>query len=426
MGSPLIEAPSPPVAVPAERRPSAPGQAAIRRRGALLTAGTLAALAAAGSAWWWIAARPTPPDYMTVAVTRGPIARYIVATGTVNPEATVQVGSYVSGTIIEISCDFNTEVKAGQLCARIDPRPYQVIVDQDAASLAGVKAQLAKDTAAADLARLSYRRDRELVAQGIVSRETVDNEQSALAQAHAQIAVDRATIAQRSAELRAAEVNLGYTRIVSPVDGTVVSRNVDVGQTVAASFQTPTLFLVAKDLTRMQVDTSVSESDIGGARADAPATFTVEAYPGIEFRGRIAQIRRAPVTVQNVVTYDVVIGVTNADLKLLPGMTANVRIVAKRREDALRVPLTALRFTPRAARTGVPAAGAKTDSGARVWVLRGDELRAVPVTTGLDDGTVVEVVSGELHVGDAVTIAESRAAGQKATGIPSHAPAPRL
>lgn len=422
----MIDSSSPLVATTAGAPTAVPMRGTTRRGRPAAALGALALLVAAAGAWWWVEARPSPPEYVTVEVTRGPVARQIVSTGTVNPEATVQVGSNVSGTIIEISCDFNSEVKAGKLCARIDPRPYQVVVDQDSAYLASAQAQLRKDLAAADLARLTFRRDGDLVAQGIVSRETVDNEKSALAQARAQVAVDRALIAQRSAELHAAEVNLGYTRIVSPVDGTVVSRNVDVGQTVAASFQTPTLFLVAKDLTRMQVDTSVSESDIGGAQANAPATFTVEAYPGVVFRGRTAQVRRAPVTVQNVVTYDVVIGVANTDLKLLPGMTANVRIVASRREDALRVPLTALRYTPRAVEVAAPATGNAAENGPRVWVLRDGQPHAVPVATGIDDGVVVEVSSEELHAGDAVVVGEGRAPGKKRTPGPSHAPAPRL
>ena len=271
-------------------------------------------------------------------MSRGPVVRAITTTGAVDPVITVEVGAYVSGTLISISCDYNTQVKAGQLCAKIDPRPYQVVVDQDTANLGTARAQLEKDRASLAYAKVAYERDSRLLARGVVSQDTVDNEKSVLGQATAQIELDEATIRQREAELHAAQVNLDYTNISSPVDGTVVSRNVTIGQTVAASFQTPTLFLIAQDLTKMQVDTNVSESDVGTARVGQRSTFTVEAYPGRTFTGQVSQIREAPITVQNVVTYDVVIAVDNADLALLPGMTANTRIVtAERAEQALHM-----------------------------------------------------------------------------------------
>jgi HlyD family secretion protein len=203
----------------------------------------------------------------------------VTATGTVNPELTIIVGSYVSGVIQQLYCDYNTQVKAGQVCAKIDPRPYQTIVDQDKANLAVAKAQLEKDKANLTYTKLNYERNRYLAERRAVSQDTADVAKNTYDQAQAQIGLDEATIAQRQAELEAAEVNLGYTNIISPVDGTVVSRNVTMGQTVAASFQTPTLFLIASDLTRMEVDTNVSESDIGGIREGSKASFTVDAFP---------------------------------------------------------------------------------------------------------------------------------------------------
>ena len=365
------------------------------------TAAAAAVLAA--SAAWWLSMRPAPMHYATLPVTRGVIAHAVSATGTVNPVLTIIVGSYVSGVIQQQFCDFNTRVHKGQLCAKIDPRPYQSIVDQARADLENARAQIVKDRAQLAYAKGAADRDATLLRHGIVSQDTADNARSAFDQARAQVAVDTAIIAQRSAALRTAEVNLDYTNIVSPVDGTVVSRNVTIGQTVAASFQTPTLFLIATDLTQMQVDTNVSESDIGGLRENATATFTVEAFPKREFEGHVVQVRQAPQTVQNVVTYDVVIGVANTDLSLKPGMTATTRILLARREHALRVPDQALRFTPSRAAPQPPLPA----GSARVWVLRQAHPVAVTVTTGLDDDSYSEVTSGDVREGEAVIVGET-------------------
>jgi HlyD family secretion protein len=368
--------------------------------------------------------------YVTATATRGPVVRTITTTGAVDPVITVEVGAYVSGTIQSCSCDYNTQVKAGQLCAKIDPRPYQVVVDQDTANLGNARAQLDKDRAGLAYAKVSYERDAGLLGRGIVSRDTVDNDKSVYDQAVAQVKVDESTISQREAELHAAQVNLDYTNIISPVDGTVVARNITIGQTVAASFQTPTLFLIAQDLTKMQVDTNVSESDVGNAKVGQRASFTVEAYPGRTFSGRVAQVREAPITVQNVVTYDVVIAVDNADFALLPGMTANTRIVTDERDDVVRVPLQTLRFTPQ----GVPRAGGRPSGDAEasvrdrpphgrgerdkgVWVLRGGAPERVPVVTGLVDDSFAEIVKGEIAPGDRVVVDEE-------THEPSARPAP--
>ena len=358
-------------------------------------------------AWWWAAYRTTPPSYLTAAVTRGDVTRAVTATGTVNPVLTIIVGSYVSGVIQQISCDYNTAVKQGQVCARIDPRPYQAVVDQDQANLDVAKAQLGKDQSALAYAKLNDERNRKLAVHNYASQDAADNARSLYEQAAAQVALDQAAIEQRQAELAASRINLGYTSIVSPVDGTVVSRNVTIGQTVAATFQTPILFLIATDLTQMEVDTNVSESDIGGMKAGLRASFTVDAFPGRAFHGEVAQVRQSPQTVQNVVTYDVVVGVANTDLSLKPGMTAAVDIVIAQRQNVLRVPDQALRYTP----AGVAAAPAGT---ARVWVLRDGKPVAVPIVTGLDDDTNTAVVEGDLHPGEAVILGEQRSPARSA------------
>ena len=309
-----------------------------------------------------------------------------------------------------------------------------MVVDQATANLAVARAQLAKDRANLAYAKTTFERDSGLRERGVVSQATVDNDRSVYGQAQAQIALDESTIQERQAELHAAQVNLGYTNIISPVDGTVVSRSVEVGQTVAASFQTPTLFLVATDLTKMQVDTNVSESDIGDVKVGDRATFTVQAFPNRPFQGTVRQVRQAPVTVQNVVTYDVVVSVDNHNGVLRPGMTATTRIVKAERESVLTVPDRALRFLPRGLATGkpgsagaaglAPPAASAGDGAARgqVWVLRPGGPLAVPVRVGLTDGTSAEVLAGDLHVGDRVILSEGASgvdAGAKRPGPPA-------
>ncbi len=357
--------------------------------------------------------------YVTTPARSGEVIRTIVTTGTVNPVATVTVGSYVSGVIQSWSCDFNAQVTKGQKCAKIDPRPYQTILEQDSAALASAEAQVRKDQAALAYARVDFARAQRLQKSGAVSKDSVDAARNVLDQAEAQISLDLANVAQRKASLDAAQVNLDYTDILAPVDGTVISRNIEIGQTVAASFQTPTLFLIATDLTRMQIDTNVSESDIGEAREGQTATFTVEAFPGRTFKGKVRQVRRAPISVQNVITYNVVIDVDNADRALLPGLTANVRIISAEAQDALVVPATALRFSPSTekAEKAAKAKGGedKADTG-RVWILRGDVPAAVEVRAGV--GNAAEVaVEGDLKPGDLVITGEAGPeAGDKAGG----------
>ena len=378
----------------------------------IAVAATLAMIA--GTAYYLIGGTSKPSKYVTAEVTSGPILRAVAATGTINPVTTVQVGSYVSGPIIAIYADFNSPVKKGQLIAKIDARPFELKMAEAQALLENSQAALAKDEADMRYKKLLYQRNRALLAQGAASQNTVDNDLSGYQQAMAQTALDRAQIKQQHAAIQDAGVNLNYTNIKSPVDGTVVARNVDVGQTVAASFQTPTLFLIAKDLTQMQVDCNVSESDIGGVHEGQIATFKVDAFPDTELQGVVQQVRQAPITVQNVVTYDVVVNVPNPELLLKPGMTANVNIVTARRDSVLRIPLQALRFVPhRIAKLNRSRGPATSTAGqiarqTKIWVRHGPLIRAVEITTGLSDDNYVEIISGNLRIGEKVVIDEKR------------------
>ncbi len=340
------------------------------RKAALWLFILLLLVASAGAYYWWSASH-TKPQYVTADVSQGDVERSVNVTGSINPRVTVQVGSYVSGTVKSLSCDFNTQVKAGQICAKIDPSTFQVVVDQNAAQLNSSRAQLHKDEAALVYAKGVFDRDTNLLKEGIVAQEVADNDKNVFKQASAQIDLDKAAIVAQEASLKSAVVNLGYTNIVSPVTGTVLTRNVDVGQTVASSLQTPTLFLIGKDLTKMQVDANVSEADVGRIKVDQDVSFSVQAYPDKTFTGTVRQIRRGPITVQNVVTYDVVVAVDNPELLLFPGMTADAEIVTDSRENVLRVPLAAVRFTPERAGHGsgdaarIAAASQSDDHGKR-------------------------------------------------------------
>ncbi len=404
------------------------------RRGAIAAAVLVAVvLAAVGIR---AARRPAVPHYETARVERGLIVAQVTATGTLSALVTVQVGSQVSGRIQKLFADFNTPVKKGKLIAKIDPELFQAALAQARANHVAAQADLSRARVqAADAARQSAR-TRELAQRKLVAQADLDTAQ-ANADA-AQAAVDSAAgkVAQARASLEQAEVNLAYTNIVSPIDGTVISRSVDVGQTVAASLQAPTLFVIAEDLKKMQVDTSVAEADIGKLRDGMDASFGVDAFPNRRFQGTVRQIRNAPQTVQNVVTYDAVVDVANQDLALRPGMTANVSFVYAERANVLRVPAAALRFRPPAellaterrgtnateasgrgsgqgGQSGQGGAGRRGDATApagggtprepdrrTVWVLRDGVATPVRIRTGVTDGSTTEVVEGDLREGD--------------------------
>ena len=392
--------------VPFPVTPPIKGTPNSRRHWLIAGLGSLLIVATAAATWWAFAEGNTL-HYITMPIAKGAVIRTVTATGTVNPELTIIVGAAVSGIIQELYCDYNTQVKKGQVCAKIDPRPYQTVVDQNRADLSVAKAQLDKDKANEIYTKLALDRNANLVQTHAVSQDAFDNAKNAHDQALAQITFDQATIEQRQAALDAAQVNLDYASIVSPVDGTVVSRNVTVGQTVASSFQTPTLFLIATDLARMQVDANVSESDVGGIKPGNKATFTVDAYPKRTFEGTVSQVRQSPQTVQNVVTYDIVISVDNSDLTLMPGMTAASRIVVDQRSDVIRVPNQALRYVPKG------FGGAVQFGQAQIWLLRDGKPVPIPVVAGLDDDSFTEIASGSVKPGDLVITAEQLATANK-------------
>ena len=403
-----------------------------RRALLLLSALALLIVLAAVTVWWWRGRNP-PLHYITARITQGDIQRAVNMTGALNPVVTAQVESFVSGNIKSWSCDYNTVVTAGQICALIDPLPFQVIVDQNTASLHFAMAQLAKDRVAAANQAVVYAYDQKLIDQEIVSQETINADKATLDQDQAQVKLDTANIAQQRALLHGAQVNLGYTKIPSPVNGMVITRYIDVGQTVVSSLSASPLFLIGKDMHSMQVDTNVSEADVGGVKPGQRTYFTVQSYPNRTFWGSVRQVREGPITVQNVVTYDVVIDVKNDDLALFPGMTADAHIITAERSNVLRVPLPAIRFnpqgvsrTPRAGGQGREdfqgrgsgqgregnTAGTRAGSGrpgasggrAQIWLLRDGKLVSVRVHTGLDDGTLIEVAGEDLKVGDVVVV----------------------
>jgi HlyD family secretion protein len=342
-------------------------------------------------------------EYRTEPVTRGSIQQSVTATGTVNAVTTVLVGTQVSGTIKTLFADFNSRVKKGQVIAQIDPSTFESQVQQARANLLLAEANLDKATTAMVDAKRTFERNKELFSKNLVPRSDLDTAETNYDAARAQINASKAQIEQARATLDFAKQNLAYTKIVSPVDGIVISRSVDVGQTVAASFQTPTLFTIAQDLTKMQIDTNVAESDIGVVKVGQDVEFTVDAFPDTTFQGRVGQIRKAPITVQNVVTYNVVVHVSNRDLKLMPGMTANVSVIITVREDVLRVLNAALRFRM-SERGGGPTVERGEKKGPAVWILENNKPRRVSVTPGISDGTYTELVDGELREGQLLIV----------------------
>lgn len=405
----------------------------------------LAVIAAAGAGVgvWKLTARTAAPAHGTATVGRQTIVRSISATGTLQALTTVQVGTQVSGTIAQLFADFNSQVKKRQIVARLDPSQFQAQLAQANANWLSAQAavqsaqsnvlamQGAVQAAEANVDRTqaaladagkNFERVRQLVEYKVAAAMDLQTAQATLDQAAAakqqavaqvnqarsqeqaarsQVAQAQAQAAQAKAQVDLAQVNMNHTVIEAPIDGVVVARNVDVGQTVAASLQAPVLFLIANDLTRMQVLANIDEADVGQLAPGSEALFTVDAYPADEFTGKVSQVRLAPTTVQNVVTYTAVIDVANEELKLKPGMTANVTVVTDRRENVVAVPNAALRFRP-------AAGGAKT-----LWKVEGEELVPARVQLGMTDGVMTEVVSGEVRDGDRVATPAAPAAGER-------------
>jgi HlyD family secretion protein len=346
------------------------------------------------------------PEFRTDPVTKGSIQQTVTATGSVNAVTTVLVGTQVSGTIKTLYVDFNSRVKKGQLIAQIDPSTFESQVQQAQANLFSAQANMEKAEAGIADAKRTFERNKELFSKNLIPRSDLDTADTNYQTNKALVNSAKAQIEQAKASLDYSKQNLAYTRIISPVNGVVISRNVDVGQTVAASFQTPTLFTIAEDLTKMQIDTNVAESDIGVVKVGQEVEFSVDAYPDTTFNGKVWQIRQAPITVQNVVTYDVVIQVSNKDLKLMPGMTANVSLIITTRHDVLRITNAALRFRfseKPAGATGAGAAAAEK-KGPAVWVLENGKPKRVSLTPGISDGSYTEVVSGDLKEGQQLIV----------------------
>lgn len=451
----------------------------MQRKTVLIAAGVSSALVIGLVAWLFLRGQ-SGIQYKTATVRHGDINITVSATGNPNAVVTVQVGTQVSGIILALYADFNTKVTKGQLIAQIDPAPFQAKVNQAQANVDSAKAavanaqsvvlqtqagiQAAKSAQAAGQANVvkaqamtvdtKAKADRRvtMVAGGADAAEDLETAQTtaaaavadynaAVAQEHAledsvKVAQDQLKVAnsvltanqdqvkQFAAALQSAQMDLDHTKITAPVDGVVVSRNVDVGQTVAASLAAPTLFLIAQDLTKMQVDTNVSEADVGRVHAGQQASFTVDAYPGLVFKGAVIAVREAPINVQNVITYDAVIGVSNPDLKLFPGMTANVKILADQRPNVLKVLNAALRYhlpsqtSPAASAAKAGSKGAAPEQA--VWILDADNKpQRVVVTTGQSDGTYTEVTGGGLKDGDRVIIAAlAKAPGAGSTPTP--------
>lgn len=356
----------------------------------------------------------------TEKITRGEIVSTVTASGTVNAVTTVLVGTQVSGTLKDIYVDFNSRVKKGQLIAKIDSATFEAQVEQAKANLLSAQANLEKAAAALLDAKRGMDRSRELFSKNMVAKSELDTSETNHETAKAQVSVAKAQIAQAEAALKIAETNLRYTRIVSPVDGTVVSRNVDVGQTVAASFQTPTLFNIAQDLTKMQINSSVDEADIGKVKVGQPVEFTVDAYPDTTFKGRVSEVRNAPITVQNVVTYDVVVKVNNSELKLKPGMTANVSVIVSSMKGILRIPNAALRFRPEDVRNNKDKTREK---GSAVWIIEEGKPKRVKVTSGIGDGSYTELASDDLKEGQEVIV---ESVTNKKTSSQSRQTGPRM
>lgn len=388
---------------------------------------SLCILAIAG---YFLFFKKTPPIYKTARVERGSIVATVSATGTLNAVTTVQVGTQVSGTIQKLFVDYNSQVKKGQIIAQIDPAIFSSQVQQSQGNLQSAQANLAKLKAAANDAARTLKRNRQLLEEGIVSQGDFDTAETNYQEAAAAIRAAEGNLLQTRGASRQAQTNLHYATIRSPVDGVVVSRNVDVGQTVAASFQTPTLFTIAQDLTKMQINTSVDEADIGKVKVGQPANFTVDAYPEIQFKGVVSQVRIAPIITQNVVTYDVVIIVENRDMKLKPGMTANVSIEVMRKDNVLVIPSAALRFKPAATgeETAQYSSARKSRSGKsfshKVFTLVDGKPTQVSVQTGISDETHVEIVAGDMHPGQEVIV--EQVLSKKKTESAGHGMGPRF
>ena len=335
-------------------------------------------------------------QYETQPIERHTITQVVEAYGTINPVNTVSVGSTVSGPISAIYVDYNSMVKKGQLLAEIDPRLFRQTVEQNRAAVVSAQANLRDMQANAEMSRKTLRRYQNLYKRNFVPKSELDQAINDYKSDVAKISSARAEIAKAQAQYRSSELSLSYTRIVAPVDGMIISREIDVGQAVAASFQAPELFTIAQDLQKMQIEVNVSEADIGKVKEGQDVEYTLDGYPDTTFKGKVTQVRISPTTVSNVVTYSVIVGVDNKDLKLKPGMTANVSIITAKHENVLCVPNFALKFTPN-------PEGPKYEKQG-IWVLIKHHLKRIEIATDLSDDSYTEVISPNIKENDIVVV----------------------
>ena len=334
--------------------------------------------------------------YQTAPIKRRTITQVVEASGTINPVNTVSVGSTVSGLISAIYVDFNSKVTKGQLLAEIDPRTFQATVDQNQASMNSAEADLANREAALEMSEKTLRRYRNLYARSFIPKADLDQAEADYKSNLAQVNAAKAKINQTRAQYNQSLVNLNYTKITAPVSGMIISREIDLGQPVAASFQAPELFTIAQDLEKMQIEVNVSEADIGDVKEGQEVTYTLDGYPNSVFNGKVTQVRISPTTVSNVVTYSVIVTVDNKDLKLKPGMTANVSIITAKNEDVLSVPNIALKFTPQTDGKKYKTQG--------LWVKDGMHIKRIDIQTGASDDSYTEVKGDNIYEGERVLV----------------------
>lgn len=405
----------------------------MRRKRIFLILAAFLLVSLVGVGFWSFTIRAKESPYMTGTVQKGNVTQLVTATGSLSAVVTVQVGSQVSGMVSELYADFNSKVKEGQVVAKLDQDKFKAAVEQAKANVISAQAAVAKSQVSVEDSRRTLERSKELRKRNLTAQSDLDAAETAYNSAVAQLEVNKAQVEMAKAALEQAAVDLNRTVIRSPVAGIVISRNIDVGQTVAASLQAPVLFLIANDLAKMQVDTNVSEGDVGNVWVDQEVTFTVDAYPTRRFRGKVLQVRNAPIMVQNVVTYDAVVGVDNKDLLLKPGMTANVEFLVNTKSDVLKVPNAALRFrppsdrpqpetTPQRVQLAVPGTtrpasrnlgqggrggGARPNREGTLYVLRDEKLTPVKVRLGISDGTFTEITGDDIREGNQVVLTMS-------------------
>jgi HlyD family secretion protein len=343
-------------------------------------------------------------QYQTKDLERCTITQVVEASGTINPVNIVSVGSTVSGLMKAIYVDYNSEVKKGQLLAQIDPATFQAQAEQQRAQINNAQANLARLNAEMVYAQKTYERYRNLYDKNFIARSEVDKAQSEYLSKLASIRAQKASISQAQASYKTSMTNLSYTKIIAPVDGTIIKRAVDVGQPVAASFQAPELFTIAQDLKKMQIEVNVSEADIGKVKEGQKAEYTLDGYPDATFHGIVTQVRLNSTTTSNVVTYTVIVSVDNEDLKLKPGMTANVSIITSQNRDVLCVPSVALKYTPET--TGVKY----KERG--VWILEDNRPVRISVKEGASDDSNVQIITNKLKVGDKIIVGSTGKTGK--------------